>query len=84
LLQDAGELRERGGGGGERLDLLVCDLGQVPAEDSAEPSAVILERPPADSPPATSSRARTDDLSIWIAVLSCGAISCVRTHDQRC
>jgi hypothetical protein len=44
LLQDVDELRERLGGGGERLDLLVCDLGKVPAEHSAEPSAVILER----------------------------------------
>jgi len=31
LLQDVDELRERLGGGGERLDLLVCDLGKVPA-----------------------------------------------------
>src|ERR1700735_4175242 len=44
LLQDVDELRERLGGGGERLDLLVCDLGEVPAENGAEPSAVILER----------------------------------------
>jgi hypothetical protein len=44
LLQDVDKLRERLGGGGERLDLLVCYLGQVPAENSAEPSAVILER----------------------------------------
>src|SRR6266545_4895608 len=44
LLQDVDELRERLGGGGERLDLLVCDLGKVPAENSAEPSAVLLER----------------------------------------
>jgi len=38
------ELRERLSGGGERHDLLVCDPGEVPAENSAEPSAVILER----------------------------------------
>jgi hypothetical protein len=44
LLQDIDKLRERGGGRGERLDLLVRDLGQVPAENSAEPSTVILER----------------------------------------
>jgi hypothetical protein len=44
LLQDVDELRERLGGGRECRDLLVCDLGKVPAENSAEPSAVILER----------------------------------------
>src|SRR5580704_14535746 len=44
LLQDVDELRERLGGGGERLDLIVCDLGKVPAENSAEPSAVMLKR----------------------------------------
>jgi hypothetical protein len=44
LLQDIDELRERVGGGGERPDLLVGDLGQAPAENSAEPSAVVLER----------------------------------------
>jgi hypothetical protein len=32
------------------------------------------------SPPG---RTRTDDLSIWFAVLGCGAISRVRTHDRR-
>jgi hypothetical protein len=32
LLQDVDELREPLGGGGERLDLLVWDLGKVPAE----------------------------------------------------
>src|SRR5580700_28677 len=44
VLQDADELRERLGGDGESRDLFVCGLGEVPAENRAEPSAVLLER----------------------------------------
>src|SRR6266446_2827613 len=44
LLQERDKLGERLGRGGELVDLLICDLGEVGAECFSDPFAVGLER----------------------------------------
>jgi short subunit dehydrogenase-like uncharacterized protein len=43
VCKDVDELRQRLGGGAQRLDLFVGDLGEVTAENVAEPSVVVLD-----------------------------------------